>query len=51
MTRTDPAIHTNKRTTQWKKDDLTIELRMAELKATGGAGATDISTTLGAKVS
>ena len=34
MTRTDPAIHTNKRTTQWKKDDLTIELRMAELKAT-----------------
>lgn len=34
LTRTDPAIHTNKRTTQWKKDDFTIELRMAELKAT-----------------
>ena len=34
MTRTHPAIHTNARTTQWKKDDLVIELRMAELKAT-----------------
>ena len=34
LTRTHPTIHTNKRTTQWKKDDLVIELRMAELKAT-----------------